>query len=288
MYRVSDEQIEFILNDIKQRGVEMEDLQLNLLDHICCILENENIDNNNFETTYQKVIKQFFKHELWEIEEETIFLLKYKNYYKMKRLLYILLFLSIGYNVFIFAGLGYDYYRHQKWMNERKLMEKVTLQEGYIELIEQLKEKYPTTPIKDYLCVSFVGDPLSELEREHFREFRDSAEIESGKKFHLKELGKLDSIAAIYNKNVTHIFAYKGSDEFVDKRINEEKVLFKNVLFVDGQKKLFSGYNNEKNQPKGFQVGYFILDKNGKIVFNCKHLINQHVFFARFLKTIPN
>jgi len=288
MYSINDEQIDFILNDIRRRGVEMEDLQYNLLDHICCIVEQNLESGGNFEDFYNKTIPKFFKHELWEIEEETIFLLKYKNYYKMKRLLYILLFLSIGYNVFIFASLGYDYYRQQKWMNEWKLMEKVTLQEGFNELIEQLKEKYPTTPIKDYLCISFVGDPMSELEREHFQEFRDSAEIESAKKFHLKELSKLDSIAAIYNKNVTHIFAYQHSDEYVKERIKEEKSLFKSVLFVDGQQKLFSGFQNNKKKMQGFRHAYFILEKTGKLVFDCKHLINQHVFFARFLKTIPN
>ena len=39
MYYLSDQQIEYILNDIRRNGVEMEDLQLNLLDHICCIIE---------------------------------------------------------------------------------------------------------------------------------------------------------------------------------------------------------------------------------------------------------
>ena len=39
MYNLSEQQIEYILNDIRRNGVEMEDLQLNLLDHICCIIE---------------------------------------------------------------------------------------------------------------------------------------------------------------------------------------------------------------------------------------------------------
>ena len=41
MYLLSDKQIDHILSDIRRRGVEMEDLQYNLLDHICCILEQE-------------------------------------------------------------------------------------------------------------------------------------------------------------------------------------------------------------------------------------------------------
>ena len=82
MYRVSNDEVEFILSDIKRRGVEIESLQLNLLDHICCILERGYNEKENFETNYTNTIKQFFKHELWEIEEETILLLRYKHYYK--------------------------------------------------------------------------------------------------------------------------------------------------------------------------------------------------------------
>ncbi len=85
MYSVNDQQIDYILNDIRRRGVEMEDLQYNLLDHICCIVEQNLESGGNFEDFYNKTIPKFFKHELWEIEEETILLLTYKNYYTMKK-----------------------------------------------------------------------------------------------------------------------------------------------------------------------------------------------------------
>jgi hypothetical protein len=85
MYSINDEQIDYILNDIRRRGVEMEDLQYNLLDHICCIVEQNLESGGNFEDFYNKTIPKFFKHELWEIEEETILLLTYKNYYTMKK-----------------------------------------------------------------------------------------------------------------------------------------------------------------------------------------------------------
>jgi len=84
MYALSEQQIDFILNDIKIRGVEMEDLQLNLLDHMCCIIECELEPQGDFEDFYHKTIPKFFKKELKEIEEETILLLTFKNYYAMK------------------------------------------------------------------------------------------------------------------------------------------------------------------------------------------------------------
>ena len=87
MYRISDQQIDFILSDIGARGVEMESLQQNLLDHICCIIEHDLEENGDFEGFYQKTIKTFYKDALWEIEEETLQLLIFKNYYTMKKIM---------------------------------------------------------------------------------------------------------------------------------------------------------------------------------------------------------
>lgn len=85
MYHISDKQIDFILDDIRRRGIEMEDLQLNLLDHVCCIIEQNLSHDGDFEDFYKQTIPKFCKSELWEIEEETILLLTYKNYYTMKK-----------------------------------------------------------------------------------------------------------------------------------------------------------------------------------------------------------
>ncbi len=85
MYNISDKQIDYILDDIRRRGIEMEDLQLNLLDHICCIIEQNLSPDGDFEGFYKQTIPKFCKKELWEIEEETILLLTYKNYYTMKK-----------------------------------------------------------------------------------------------------------------------------------------------------------------------------------------------------------
>ncbi|MCD6018024.1 MAG: hypothetical protein K0S53_1145 [Bacteroidetes bacterium] len=87
MYRISDTQIDYILNDISARGVEMESLQQNLLDHVCCIIEQNLEADGDFESFYQKTIKTFYKDVLWEIEEETLLLLTYKNYYTMKKIM---------------------------------------------------------------------------------------------------------------------------------------------------------------------------------------------------------
>ena len=89
MHKVTDEQIDFILNDIKSNGVHIEDLQYNLLDHICCIIENEMTDKDDFYKFYEDIIPRFFKKELKEIQEETDNLLTFKHYYAMKNTLKI-------------------------------------------------------------------------------------------------------------------------------------------------------------------------------------------------------
>jgi len=87
MHSVSDKQVDFILNDIKARGVDLEDLQDNLLDHICCMVENEMPEGENFYEFYERILPQFFKHELKELQEEVSILLKFKNYYAMKKII---------------------------------------------------------------------------------------------------------------------------------------------------------------------------------------------------------
>ena len=87
MVELSKDQVQYILKDIHQNGIQNEDLALNLLDHICCILEEELDDIRSFETHYPLVFKRFFKKEMVEIEEETQLLLTFQNYYAMKNVM---------------------------------------------------------------------------------------------------------------------------------------------------------------------------------------------------------
>src|SRR5688572_27932704 len=87
MYCLSEEQIAFISRDIRARGVEMESLQQDLLDHVCCLIEQNLEANGDFENFYTTAIRTFYRSELKEIEEETLFLLTNKNYYAMKKIM---------------------------------------------------------------------------------------------------------------------------------------------------------------------------------------------------------
>src|SRR6476620_7564443 len=87
MYCLSESQIDFILSDIRARGIEMESLQQNLLDHICCLIEHNLEENGDFEGFYSSVVSTFYKSELKEIEVETVNLLTNKHFYIMKKIM---------------------------------------------------------------------------------------------------------------------------------------------------------------------------------------------------------
>jgi len=141
VYNLSEQQIEYILNDIRRNGVEMEDLQLNLLDHICCIIEQNLKEGDDFEDFYQKTVKQFCKHELWEIEEETIILLTIKNYYVMKKSMIISGTISVT------ALLFGAFFKIMYWPGSAVLLLLgiVTLSFVFLPLMFLLKVKEPTT-----------------------------------------------------------------------------------------------------------------------------------------------
>ena len=85
MVRVSDEQVDFILQEIEAHGVTIKDLQWSLLDHMCCIIENEMSETDNFDQFFQRLLPRFFNDNLREIQEETELLLTFKHFYAMKK-----------------------------------------------------------------------------------------------------------------------------------------------------------------------------------------------------------
>lgn len=87
MVKVSDEQVDFILREVQARGVTIEDLQWNLVDHMCCIIENEMSDTDDFYLFFERQIPRFFNDNLREIQEETELLLTFKHFYAMKKTL---------------------------------------------------------------------------------------------------------------------------------------------------------------------------------------------------------
>ena len=84
MAELSLEQVKVIEKDIQKRGLKNDSLISDLVDHVCCILEDELDEDTKFEDLYPTIINRFFKKDLLEVEEETNLLLTFKNYYAMR------------------------------------------------------------------------------------------------------------------------------------------------------------------------------------------------------------
>jgi hypothetical protein len=88
MYRITDDHIDFILDDLYARGIKTESIRLNLLDHICILIEENLQEDGDFYQCYNKTIKTFYNRELRELEIETNYLL-YQNNPVMKKALIV-------------------------------------------------------------------------------------------------------------------------------------------------------------------------------------------------------
>ena len=74
MTPLTDEQIDHIVADLYAHGIRLEGLRDNLLDHICILVEEKLETGGDFESAYATVIPTFYRHELYELEEEALFL----------------------------------------------------------------------------------------------------------------------------------------------------------------------------------------------------------------------
>ncbi len=90
---LSSEQIDFIHQDIQEKGITMPELADSLTDHICCALEAGL--HQDFDSAYSTVLAEFGEADLANIQTETIYLLTYKRQIIMKKLMFILAYVAI-------------------------------------------------------------------------------------------------------------------------------------------------------------------------------------------------
>ena len=87
MIVLSEKQVQYIHDDLLRNGIEMDDLRMSLVDHICCVIEEEMTEDDRFEEFYARIIPRFYHRNLEEIQEETKLVLTFKNYYAMKNVM---------------------------------------------------------------------------------------------------------------------------------------------------------------------------------------------------------
>ena len=77
-------QIKLIRGDIRQSGVEFRELEDDILDHLCCVLEEQPDTALPFEDSYRETREALFPDGYKEIQQKTSYLLSLK-YGKMKK-----------------------------------------------------------------------------------------------------------------------------------------------------------------------------------------------------------
>jgi len=87
---LTTDQIAFIAQDIQERGITMDELTEDLVDHICCVIENGS--NADFHSAYHEALETFGKNGFRKIQNETNVLLTLKREIIMKKTMY-----SLGY-----------------------------------------------------------------------------------------------------------------------------------------------------------------------------------------------
>ena len=89
MRSLAEEQVDFIAEDIRKRGVFTPTLQEDLLDHICCYIEEQPDDERPFEAVYRQALEAFGHEGLQAIQDETLFLINQPYFNAMKKFAYI-------------------------------------------------------------------------------------------------------------------------------------------------------------------------------------------------------
>lgn len=84
---LSDNQILHIENELRQSGIDYQPLREELLDHLCCAIEEKMTSGNNFETAFHETLQSFGQQGLIQVQQHTIDLLTKKTNFMKKMIL---------------------------------------------------------------------------------------------------------------------------------------------------------------------------------------------------------
>jgi hypothetical protein len=107
MSKLTTEQIDFIADQVNKSKINSNELKEDLIDHFCCIIEDDIRLGKSFEESYNRAYQIVCPNGFDEIHQETILLLTSKNIIIMKKLLFSLGFITTIFLVtsFLFKAL---------------------------------------------------------------------------------------------------------------------------------------------------------------------------------------
>lgn len=94
MYQLSEVEVDLVYKRFGGTKLHNQVLEDELIDHICCAIEAFMTEQMPFEEACSKAYQAVCPNGFREIDEETFFLLTYKKQLSMKRILFLLGFLS--------------------------------------------------------------------------------------------------------------------------------------------------------------------------------------------------
>ena len=88
-------QIKRIADTVNESNIASAEMKDDLIDHLCCIAEDEMSKGNDFETAYRVAFQRFCPNGLNEIPNETLFLFTSKSRKRLDRTMYVSGFLAL-------------------------------------------------------------------------------------------------------------------------------------------------------------------------------------------------
>lgn len=161
MAELTEQQVEFVSDEIQARGVKLNTLHDDLLDHICTAIEHKMDEGVNFDSAFVQTIKLFGPNGLMQVQHQTLVLLTQMNE-TMKKL-------SLGFGLatvaFLLAGI---FFKAMHWAGAGALivLGDALLVLGYIPILtaHKLKESAPNeklNAISGYLGLAVMATGIT-------------------------------------------------------------------------------------------------------------------------------
>ncbi|MBK9449692.1 MAG: hypothetical protein IPN95_09775 [Bacteroidetes bacterium] len=113
MITLTDQQLEFLEQEIQQRGISHPGLGDQLLDHFACGIEDAMEAGLGFHEAYHKVYMQVSPNGLEEIDHSMTLVILHQKYSLMKKFVF-----SMGFSSAFLFGVGYIFKNmHWPWAN---------------------------------------------------------------------------------------------------------------------------------------------------------------------------
>lgn len=94
MDKLTDKQVDYIFDQVNKSLIDSEELKEDLVDHFCCIIEDNMQRGKSFEDSYNRAYQIICPNGFNEIYQESIFLLSSKRIKIMKKLLFVTGFIA--------------------------------------------------------------------------------------------------------------------------------------------------------------------------------------------------